>query len=174
MEQTGLTVLIVEDNVAQRTILTEYARGAGYLVLAAGTVSEALAHIDDADILLLDWRLEGSDAEPVLSAWVSQKTTPALVLTGILDKVKRHRLMVAGAYHAEEKPVEAQLILTLLRRYQHYVQMERSLAVLQGEVEKLGAVSKKLKYVAVVTSVLAVVGAGPQVEGLIQMVLTLL
>lgn len=173
MERTGLTVLIVEDNVAQRTILAEYARGTGYSVLTAGTISEALAHLYDADILILDWRLGGSEAEPVLSAWVAEKTTPALILTGILDKSERHRLMVAGAYHAEEKPVEAQLILTLLRRYHHYVQMERGLAMLQEDLRELRVANGRLKRLVVGTLVLAVIGAGPQVEGLMQAVATL-
>lgn len=165
-----ITVLIVEDHVAVRKMLAACASGMDCAVLQASSIAEALSLIDQADILFLDWALDDGRAGPVLSEWIARGRGPVAVVTGVLGREECEELLISGAHHAIIKPITVELTLTLLRRYCLEIEARRYVAGLDGKIEKLYLANKKLRRGLIITSAIALVGAGPQAGELIRLV----
>jgi len=170
---TNITVLVVEDNPPVAKALGECVNGAGCAVLQATDVGVALRQIDHADILFLDWRLEGGEGGPVLTEWVARRRGPVVIMTGVLNWREREQLLIAGANHAIQKPISAELVLTLLRRYCLEIGARRRTARLDEKIEELCVANKKLRRGLIIVSAIALVGAGPQAGELIRLVMGL-
>ena len=174
MTSTGnITVLIVEDYPAVAKMLGECASGSGCNILQATGISEALSLIDQADILFLDWKLSDGNAGPVLAEWIARRRGPLLVVTGVLGRQECEQLLIAGASHAIIKPITVELTLTLLRRYCLEVEAQRRAASLDEQIAELRKANKKLQYGLAATSVIALIGAGPQAGELIRLAISL-
>ena len=169
----NITVLVVEDDYAVRKLLADCASGALCAVLQAASVAEALSLIDQADILFLDWKLNDGNAGPVLAEWIARRRGPLLIVTGVLDRQECEQLLIAGASHAIIKPITVELTLTLLRRYCLEVEAQRRAASLDEQIAELRKANKKLQYGLAATSVIALIGAGPQAGELIRLAISL-
>ena len=170
---SDVTVLVVEDYPTVRQLLTECASGVGCNVLQATSISEALQLLDSADILFLDWKLNDGTAGPVFTEWITRRRGPVMVITGVLDREKCEQLLIAGASHAIIKPITVELTLTLLRRYCMEVEAHRRALSLDGQLAELRKANKRLLRGLILTSVVALVGAGPQAGELIRLVVSL-
>ena len=169
---SDITVLIVEDYPAVAKMLAECA-GTECSVLQATSISEALQLIDSADILFLDWKLTDGNAGPVFTEWIARRRGPLLVITGVLGREECEKLLIAGASHAVIKPITVELTLTLLRRYCLEVEAGRRAASLDEQIAELHKANKKLRRGLILTSAIALIGAGPQAGELIRLAVSL-
>jgi DNA-binding NtrC family response regulator len=171
LDGKDITVLIIDSNDAPRTAMAQVALGAGYNVRTAASTNEALSQLDGSDIMVLDWGL--GDGDPVLAEWVGRCRGPSLILRDYLDVRECHQLIVRGAFHCVRKPVGAEVILTILRRYVRCVRADRMLESLVNDVEKLKSTNRKLKYGVVVALALAMMSAGEPVFGVFKSLFSL-
>jgi CheY-like chemotaxis protein len=85
------TVLVVEDEVVIRMVISEYLRGCGYKVIEAANADEALIVLQQADIavdvVFSDIEMPGSMDGFALSTWV-RANRPGLdvILTGTVPR----------------------------------------------------------------------------------------
>ena len=131
-----ITALIVEDDHNIRELWSQVISPITR-VKCASTVPEALALMDDADILLLDWHLCGVSADVVLDQWIADIGGPVCVLSGVLDLEQLYELFSRGVYNAFLKPVPVTTITAVVRHYCKDVQMRREMDMLANEVHSL-------------------------------------
>ena len=69
MSDPAVSILVVEDEQAQRRLIAEILERAGYLLRAAANVDEALDAIAEEvpDLVLCDWRMPGRDGGELLT-----------------------------------------------------------------------------------------------------------
>jgi DNA-binding response OmpR family regulator len=99
-------LLVVEDDLATRTLLAATLRGAGYGVeLATDGLSAVEAVERDAfSLVLLDLGLPGLDGGGVLSRIRSTSHVPVIVLSARSRDVEKARMLLAGADDYVAKP----------------------------------------------------------------------
>jgi len=114
-------VLIVDDHEPTRLLVGRIVtQELGARVTLAGTCEEALHRAEESpyDVILLDLLMPGIDGYEVLRqirAHGANRTTPILVLSvmSARDSIQRCRRLGASAFVA--KPVDRELITTMLR-----------------------------------------------------------
>jgi len=82
------TVLVVDDEQAIRLLCRVNLELDGYVVLEAGTLDEARAHLDriDVDVVLLDVHLGGETSRPLIDELAERRPRiPVAVVTGSAD-----------------------------------------------------------------------------------------
>ena len=133
-----ITILVAEDDTHIRELFRFALQAAEYEVVEASTISAALSSMDEADIALLDWYLDGS-AELVLEQWVDKKrAAPLAIISGYLDDNDFCRdLYVKGAWHVLAKPVGIDALMAIVRQYHRYVAMSWAIESLHLEVVRL-------------------------------------
>src|SRR5258708_6229034 len=114
------TILVVEDDIFVRMVISEYLRNCGYRVIEAAHADEALIvlqHLEiDVDIVFSDIEMPGSMDGLGLSTWV-HANRPGLdvVLTGSVPRAAN-----AAADLCEQgplaKPYEPQSVVDRIRR----------------------------------------------------------
>lgn len=147
MKRSALTVLVVEDHTSLRVAWTRMISTLAR-VESAATVSEALALIDKADVLVLDWKLGNEMADAVLDRWVDKNGGPVCVVTGVLDQDAMYDLYARGAYHVFAKPIPPAPLLSSLRRCIEYVEQKHTIRTLGVEVVRLRRAVIVLAFVA--------------------------
>ena len=161
-DNDAITILIVEDELNLREL---WARVVAPLanVRCATSVREALALIDQSDIMLLDWMLGGESAQPVLDEWMARRGGPCCVVTGALHNPLLMDLYALGVYHAILKPISIDALTSILRRYVHHVRQARLEVQLTGEIKRMMREINRLRnYVFIMAVALAAV-IGPNV-----------
>ncbi len=124
----GISVLLVEDEVAQRKLIAEILRREGHDVRETGTVDEALQVIAEEvpDLILCDWRMPGRDGGELLDE-VRQRALGCafIVMTAYgsiahaVDAVRR------GADDYLGKPFEREALLLAVQRVLRTRYLER-------------------------------------------------
>lgn len=148
---TRATVLIVEDQDTIREFYRHVLIAQNVKVLTATNASEALRLVPDADVLLLDWRLNG-DARVVLDEWQAEKTAqPCAVLTGALTVEEANHLYSNGVFNVLLKPVSVEVLISVLRHFVADVAASWQIAALRKEVKQLRRLVLVLAFVAAVT-----------------------
>ena len=116
----GVTILVVEDNEAERYLLTKVLAAAGASIIAVKNGEDALAQLTNrsADVLLIDLVLPDIDglellkrARPVVAA------IPAIAITAHVDPTVRGRAYQAGFNAFVEKPIEAERLVPEILRH---------------------------------------------------------
>lgn len=98
-------ILVVDDEEQIRALLTSTLRFSGYDVVTASDGTEALDHVPDADLVVLDVGMPGLDGFDVLRLLRARgATTPVLVLTARDDVDERVRGLRLGADDYVTKP----------------------------------------------------------------------
>ena len=78
-----IRVLVVEDSPDHRMLIARALRGSGYDVVAVATGEDALAHLTEVDVVLLDQRLPRMSGTELLGEVVALPDAPApVVVTG--------------------------------------------------------------------------------------------
>jgi signal transduction histidine kinase len=96
VDQT-IRVLVVDDTEDHQILIAHRLREAGIEVRAVGTGDEALGHLDNVDIVLLDYRLPGMSGLETLAA-IRAKDGPSVVMvTGMGSEHIAVEAMRAGA-----------------------------------------------------------------------------
>lgn len=131
-------VLVVEDDAALNTSLTEMLCRAGYSVSQSFDGEEALnlAVSHDFQLILLDLMLPGRDGLSLLSILRSTKTTPVIILSAKHAEEERIQGLSAGADDYLAKPFNKEELLlridALLRRTLRLVSRDDSGKILDG------------------------------------------
>src|SRR6056300_150393 len=104
-----VTVLLVEDDMAQREMLSYNLEAAGYNVITTDNGEDALILVDenDPDLIILDWmmpRLSGLEICRRLKSNKKTKNIPVLMLSARSEEVDRVRGLDTGADDYVVKP----------------------------------------------------------------------
>ena len=114
-----VSVLVVEDEAAQRRLMAEILGREGFRVSSAGTVDEALEAIDDEvpDLVLCDWRMPGRDGGELL-AEVRRRALGCgfVVMTAYGSIAHAMEAVRLGADDYLGKPFERDALLLAVRR----------------------------------------------------------
>ena len=131
-----MTCLIVNDDHAQ---LEEFARVLSPIVrvVCAATEREALNCLGKADILIVDWHLNGDTAEAVLDAWVSERGGPCCVVSDRLSQKRLQEFLTFGAYNALHWPFSLSVLTSVVRHYTQDVVIKRELTMVTEELRKM-------------------------------------
>lgn len=109
-EDVPETILVIEDNDAIRTLLTEVLQGCGYRVAAVTNGEEAIAYLADHELpcaILLDLEM------PVMNGWDFRQwqqrhapfaTIPVIIMSGARESQSIYKLLRPEAYI--EKPFD--------------------------------------------------------------------
>ncbi|ABM29112.1 signal transduction histidine kinase [Nitratidesulfovibrio vulgaris DP4] len=101
-------ILIADDEPVVRYTLALYLEDAGYRVLQAGTVREALDLFDaeGADIAFIDWHMPGGGGAEALPLFASRAPTlPVVVVSGTNNVSDVIRALQLGAWDFMTKPI---------------------------------------------------------------------
>lgn len=147
------TVLVVDDEPLNRTLLRERLRPEGYQVLEASSGQEALDTLErePVDLLLLDVRMPGMDGLEVcrrVRAAPRQGYLPVVLLTALSGQSDRHEGLAAGADEFLSKPIDARELLLRARALIRLRQQDRTIraqiahareqeAVIRSQLEEL-------------------------------------
>ena len=124
----GVSVLLVEDEVAQRELIAEILSREGHEIVEAGTVDEALSEIAKAvpDLILCDWRMPGRDGGELLDEVRGRALGCAFIvmtaygsIAHAVDAVRR------GADDYLGKPFEREALLLAVQRVLRTRRLER-------------------------------------------------
>lgn len=130
------TILIVEDDQDTRALWVQVLRTIGS-VAEASTVREAMTEIKDADILILDWKLNGN-AESILDAWVHEDpTAPVCIISGALEVLDVDALYQRGVHNVLLKPIGPGAVVPVVRRYVSQLEAKHQIECLQNKVRRL-------------------------------------
>lgn len=134
-EISPVSVLIVEDDGAQRQQWSLALHGMTDLEIeVAGSVNDALAKVEEADILLLDWRLGTQTGATVLEAWLNYHAgNPCMVISGHMRPELKETLLLSGVTNVYEKVVNIGVILRTAHRYTRTVRAQREVKALKAE-----------------------------------------
>ena len=159
------TILVVEDEQAQRLILQHNLEEAGYEVVTAEDGEVGLEHIKDykPDIIVLDWmmpKLSGIELCRQIKSASNTKKTPVIMLSARSEEVDRIRGLEIGADDYISKPYSIKEILVRLKGQLRRVReaavaekrsfegielnMETDKVLRSGEHIKLGPIEFKL------------------------------
>lgn len=131
-------LLVVEDDLGQRKMLSGFLRKAGHEVIEAGSADEAvrLARDREIDLLITDLRLGGPDGVALLEALRSERPDiQGIVVTAFGTVADAVRAMRAGAYDFVSKPVDLERLGALVEKALERVVLSRENRSLRREVE---------------------------------------
>jgi len=151
------TVLVVEDELAQREVLAYNLEAEGFRVLKAETGDEALLVVDEdtPDIIVLDWmmpNLSGIEVCRRLKIRPETRQTPIIMLSARSEEVDKVRGLETGAddyvvkpYSVIELMARVRSQLRRVRPSKVGVRMEFDDIVLDAETHKVSRSGKPLK-----------------------------
>ncbi len=114
------TVLLVEDEGAQRAVLTYNLEAEGFRVSAAANGEEALMLVDEAppDLIVLDWMLPGVSGIEIcrrLKARSEMRGVPIIMLSARSEEMDRVRGLETGADDYVVKPYSVVELMARVR-----------------------------------------------------------
>ena len=134
----GPTLLIVDDNDAEREQTSRIFRSEGYDLVGAGSGAEALRAIESRDVavLLTDLKMPGMDGQELLrQAKELRPELQAIVVTGYGSVEGAVDAMQAGAGDFLQKPLDIQTTRARVRKAVEKHALERQNAVLREQVD---------------------------------------
>jgi len=114
------TVMVVDDEVRIRTLITRSLSAEGHSVVAVGDGTSALDRLSahDIDLVLLDLMMPRCNGLQVLSSLRKRNDeTPVIVLTGVTDIAARVEALERGAVDVVAKPFSLVELLARTRRH---------------------------------------------------------
>lgn len=116
-------IMVVDDSVSVRRVMTNLLKNAGWTVLDAKDGLDALAKLENADLLpdlfLLDIEMPRMDGYELLTSLRSRDDfhdTPIVMVTSRAGDKHRHKAMRLGATDYVVKPYQDHELLSLIRR----------------------------------------------------------
>lgn len=103
-------ILLIEDNVANRTLIRDVLKFKGYQILEAETAEEGikLAREKRPALVLMDFQLPGMngiEAFDVLRANAATRPIPVIAVTASAMPEDRQRMLAAGFDGVQTKPI---------------------------------------------------------------------
>ncbi|MBQ1203112.1 MAG: phosphate regulon transcriptional regulator PhoB [Loktanella sp.] len=127
MTELQPSVLIVEDELAQREVLSYNLASEGFRVIKAADGNEALLLIEEEnpDLILLDWMLPGTSGIEICRQIKSRpafRMTPVIMLSARSEEVDKVRGLETGADDYISKPYS---VIELLARVKAHLRRTR-------------------------------------------------
>jgi two-component system phosphate regulon response regulator PhoB len=149
MAREAPSVLVVEDEPAQREVLAYNLEAEGFRVIRAETGDEALMLVDEEtpDIVVLDWMLPGVSGIEVcrqLKTRADTRGTPIIMLSARSEEVDRVRGLETGADDYVIKPYSVVELMARVRAQLRRVRPSTVGAVLEFEDIKLDSESHRV------------------------------
>jgi DNA-binding NtrC family response regulator len=120
------TILVVDDEPSVRFMLEEALGDRGHRVIAVADAEAALARLDDADVVLTDLAMPGTDGLGLIAAIRERDTTlPVVLLTAHGSERVAVQAMRAGAYDYLAKPFDLEELAIVLERAVEYTDLRR-------------------------------------------------
>lgn len=132
-------ILVVEDEVRERTLLREFLLHEGYEPILTGSAEEGLESIksNEADLALVDIRLPSMDGLRFLEEMKkSNEEIPVIVMTAFADIETAIRAMKLGAYDYVRKPFNLVELSILIKRALDTVRSAETLSYLYADRKK--------------------------------------
>ena len=136
-ENEKVTVLVVDN---EPKILDHIVRSLGPLdvnVLATTSLRTAHDMLEEADVLVLDWCFNDTDASDVLDRWISKKRGPVCVVNDVTTPELETELFLRGAYNVFNKPVRLDVLSIAMRRYKMDIDSVRLIKAMQVSIRRL-------------------------------------
>lgn len=129
------TILVVEDDVAVRRLITTTLDLHGYAYREAKTASQALIELSShaPDVLILDLGLPDRDGVEVIRTLREWSSMPVIVVSARLEDADKVEALDAGADDYLVKPFSVEELLARLRVALRRLDRERAM---QGEAEQ--------------------------------------
>lgn len=114
-------VLVIDDELIVRHMVTEVLRGHGYEVVAAESGRKGIAYLDELrgkiDLVVLDIVMPEMDGEATMKALQRiDPDIPILLTSGFVQEQKRDRMLGMGALGLMYKPCKSQDLLQQVRQ----------------------------------------------------------
>ena len=139
-----LTLLLVDDDVAHRTMLKAHLAGEGYQIVEAddGDVGVHLVKQRNIDLVLLDLKMKRMGGMEALAEILQLKPElPVIIITAFSSVENAVAAIKEGAFNYVTKPIDSDALLLTVRRaleYKHLQQENISLKQQLGEKFDLG------------------------------------
>ena len=139
-----LTLLLVDDDVAHRTMLKAHLAGEGYQIVEAddGDIGVHLVKQGDIDLVLLDLKMKRMGGMEALAEILQLKPElPVIIITAFSSVENAVAAIKEGAFDYVTKPIDSDALLLTVRRaleYKHLQQENISLKQQLGEKFDLG------------------------------------
>jgi CheY-like chemotaxis protein len=123
MSETGVRVLVVEDNDMNMQLVEYLLEEGGYQIVKAASGEEALATArsgEPVDLILMDIHLPGIDGLSVVREMKNDARTsaiPILALTAHAMRGDKDRFLEAGCDGYISKPIDVKTFLSSIRTY---------------------------------------------------------
>jgi DNA-binding response OmpR family regulator len=113
----GQRILVVEDDVATRELISQYLTDNHFQVACAatGALAEASLHAQPVDLVLLDLNLPDQDGLLLARKLGAEHTIPVVILTGRADEMDRVLGLELGADDYVTKPFSPRELLARVR-----------------------------------------------------------
>ena len=116
-----MKLLLVEDHLMNREMLTRRLRKLGYEVVTAvdGEQSLTVAASETPDLILMDMSLplmDGWEATRHLKSAATTANIPVIALTAFVHEFDRDRALAAGCDEYETKPVDMKRLIAKIER----------------------------------------------------------
>ncbi|MGR3802358.1 phosphate regulon transcriptional regulator PhoB [Marinibacterium profundimaris] len=151
------TVLVVEDELAQREVLAYNLEAEGFRVVKAGNGDEALLHVEEdvPDIIVLDWMMpnvSGIEVCRQLKTRPETRSIPIIMLSARSEEIDKVRGLETGADDYVVKPYSVIELMARVRSQLRRVRpstvglrLEFDDIVLDAETHKVSRSEKPLK-----------------------------
>jgi len=119
---SDFTILYVEDNKDNRTLVRRVLNAEGYNVLEAGNAAEALEvlDMDKPNLILMDINMPDMDGY-ALTTMIKQKpgyeTVPIIAITANVMRGDKERSFEAGCDGYIQKPIDIDLLANQVERF---------------------------------------------------------
>lgn len=138
---TAPLILVVDDEAAQRAMLSYNIEAAGYRVITAADGEEALLRVQEEapDIVLLDWmlpRLSGIEVCRQLKARQETRDIPVIMVSARTEEADRVRGLETGADDYVLKPYSVAELVARLK-----ANLRRTRPAAAGQVLEVGDIS---------------------------------
>ncbi|HWQ83241.1 MAG TPA: response regulator [Anaerolineales bacterium] len=116
------TVLYVEDNLDNRTLIRRILQVEGYTVLEARDAAQALEIIDSTtpDLILMDINMPDMDGYTLTShikAMSGKQNIPIIAVTANVMRGDREKTLEAGCDGYIQKPIDVDVLAAQISRY---------------------------------------------------------
>ncbi|MCF6267286.1 MAG: sigma-54 dependent transcriptional regulator [Desulfuromusa sp.] len=140
-----ITLLLVDDDVAHRTMLKAHLAGEGYQIVEAddGDIGVHLVKQQDIDLVLLDLKMKrmgGMEALAEISKL--QPQLPVIIITAFSSVENAVAAIKEGAFDYVTKPIDSDALLLTVKRALEYKHLQQENVLLKqqlGEKFDLGA-----------------------------------
>jgi DNA-binding NtrC family response regulator len=123
---TDFSILVVDDEPAQRDAIAGFLRKKGFTVETAGNGESGVAHVKahHVDLVLTDFRMPDITGEEVLQSIRSiNPAIPVVVITAYGSIESAVGIMKQGAFDYIQKPVDLEELLLIIERAREHVHL---------------------------------------------------